>query len=236
LVTAGPDVDPAIIREALQNIAQTSWRARDAVPLRFAPDDTRHPVFRVFGGVGTLANVTFARSALVDPGPRAVVVARYSDGTAALVEEPAGDGRVLVFASDLNNGWNDFPLQPAFVPFVHEALKHLASARRPQIDYVVGELPGPTGRVPGVVALPTGGQSQAGARRVVVNVDPRESDPAPMPPDAFEDRLDELTVGRDAAPRDAAREREDGQRLWQYALLLMVISVAAEGLLGRRLG
>ena len=36
--------------------------------------------------------------------------------------------------------------------------------------------------------------------------------------------------------RPEAQQREDGQRLWQYALLLMVVSLAAEGMLGRRLG
>ncbi len=82
LLTAGPDVDEAIVRQALQNVMQTSWRQREAEALRFAPADSRHPVFRVFGGVGTLGNVSFARSALVDAGPSADIVARYSDGSA----------------------------------------------------------------------------------------------------------------------------------------------------------
>jgi hypothetical protein len=228
LVTAGPDVDAAIIRQALQDVVQTSWQARDAAALRFAPDDGRHPVFRVFGGVGTLGNVSFTRSARIEPGPAAGVVARYSDGTPALVEEAAGDGRVLVFASDLNNGWNDFPLQPAFVPFLHETLRYLASARQSRSEYVVGALPGDHGRAPGVVAHL--------GRRVVVNVDPRESDPARMTVDAFTAGVSRLTASA-AREADAAEEsREDGQRLWQYALLLMIVSLAAEGMLGRRLG
>jgi hypothetical protein len=32
------------------------------------------------------------------------------------------------------------------------------------------------------------------------------------------------------------REREDTHRLWQYGLLLMVVSLAAESMVGRRLG
>jgi hypothetical protein len=181
----------------------------------------------VFGGVGTLGNVSFSRSALVEAGSSAEVVARYSDGSAALVEEAAGDGRVLLFASDLNNTWNDFPLQPAFVPFVHETLRHLAPARRLQTEYVVGSLPGGAGRTPGLVELP--------ARRVVVNVDPRESDPARTSADAFKANVSR-TVGAAGDEGTPGTEREDGQRLWQYALLLMVVSLAAEGMLGRRLG
>jgi Aerotolerance regulator N-terminal/von Willebrand factor type A domain len=227
LLTAGPDADAAILREALQNVVQSSWRVRDAEPLRFAPADSRHPVFRVFGGVGTLGNVSFSRSALVEAGASADVVARYSDGSAALVEEAAGEGRVLLFASDLNNTWNDFPLQPAFVPFVHETLRHLASARRLQTEYVVGSLPGGAGRTPGLVELP--------ARRVVVNVDPRESDLARTSADAFKASVSR-NIGAAGPDGTQGSDREDGQRLWQYALLLMVISVAAEGMLGRRLG
>jgi hypothetical protein len=248
LVTAGPEVDPAIIREALQDVVQTTWRARDAAPLRFAPDDSRHPVFRVFGGVGTLGNVSFARSALVEAGSSADVVARYSDGTPALVEEAAGSGRLLVFASDLNNAWNDFPVQPAFVPFVHETLRHLAPARRAASEYIVGALPGEKGRTPGIVELPAAGQTTSGAPssaartisglpvRVAINTDPRESDPSRMSAEAFKagvSRLAATATRRD----DAAQEsRENGQRLWQYALALMIVGLAAEGAIGRRLG
>ena len=34
----------------------------------------------------------------------------------------------------------------------------------------------------------------------------------------------------------AAQQREDGQFLWWYGLLFMVVSLAAEGVIGRRLG
>jgi aerotolerance regulator-like protein/VWA domain-containing protein len=242
LLTAGPDVDDAIVRQALQDVMHTVWQSRPSTspgttssapfgagaPLHFAPDDSRHPVFRIFGGVGTLSNVTFTQSARLDAGPSAVIVARYSDGTPALVEEASGEGRVLMFASDLNNRWNDFPLQPAFVPFVHEALKHLASARQAPIEYVVGQLPGRLGQSPGVVVLPS--------RRVAINVDPRESDPARMSVDAFTSGISQLAARGARQGSVAAQQREDGQRLWQYALLLMMVSLAAEGMLGRRLG
>jgi hypothetical protein len=228
LLTAGPDVDAMIVREALQTVAETSWRLRESEPLRFAPADSRHPVFRVFGGVGTLGNVSFTRAALVQAGDAADIVARFSDGSAALVDEPAGEGRVLLFASDLNNTWNDFPLQPAFVPFVHETLRHLATARPISTEYLVGALPGPEGRAPGVIDLP--------GRRVVVNVDPRESDPSRTSVDQFKASVSRLVAGAERDAGAEAQQREDGQRLWQYALLLMVVSLAAEGMLGRRLG
>jgi hypothetical protein len=229
LITAGPDVDWAIVREALEDVVATQSTARQASAPRFAPDDSRHPVFRVFGGVGSLGNVQFTRSVLLAPPADADVVARFSDGTPALVEEMAGDGRVLLFASDLNNVWNDFPVQPAFVPFVHETLKHLA-ARQLTTEYTVGELPGEQGRTPGVVELNGGGT------RVVVNADPRESDPARVSGETFAANVSGLDGEAPDGGRADQQEQEDGQRLWQYALLLMLASVVAEGALGRRLG
>lgn len=233
LVTAGPDVDPAILAEALSGVVATGWRVRPAAAVRFAPADGRHPVFRPFGGVGTLGNVTFTRTALVDAPDGARVLARYTDGTPALVEERAGAGRVLVFGSDLNYRWNDFPLQPAFVPFVHETMRYLASARTSRSEYLVGELAGAGGATPGVVQL---GASQPRARRVAVNPDPRESDPRRMTAEAFQAGISRLQAGAAYEAQAEARRQEDAQGFWWYGLLLLVVSLAVEGLLGRRLG
>jgi hypothetical protein len=238
LIAAGPDVDPQVLSESLGGVVPTALGARPAgAPLRFAPADSRHPVFRLFGGVGTLSNVSFERAASVDVSETAEVIARYTDGTAALVEDRSTGGRVLVFASDLNNRWNDFPVQPAFVPFVHEMLRYLAATRAVRADYVVGELPG-GGNAPGAVQLTAAAGSPAakGARRVAVNVDPRESDPARITPEAFRAGITRLNVAAAQQARVQAREREENQRLWQYGLLLMIVSLAAEGIVGRRLG
>jgi hypothetical protein len=230
LLTAGPDVEPAVLRQALTGVVTTSWRERDAGQLSFAPDDARHPVFRLFGGAGALGNVTFTRAALIEPSRSANVIARYTDGTPALVEERESGSRVLVFGSDLNHRWNDFPLQPAFLPFVHEALRYLASPHDGRGEYVVGELAGPTGLTPGAVAIGSSG------RRVAINIDTREADPRRMTLDAFQSGISHLHTRAEQQAAAEARQQEDQQSLWRYGLLLMVFSLAAEGLLGRRLG
>jgi hypothetical protein len=245
LLAAGPDVDPQVLRETFDSIVPVTMRARETrAPLRFAPADSRHPVFRLFGGVGTLANVSFARAAGLDAQGGADVIARYSDGAPALVEHQLSSGRMLMFASDLNNRWNDFPLQPAFVPFVHEALRYLAAARPPRSEYLVGDLPAAVGAVPGVVGVPMPGAAAGGvpstslrtSRRVAVNVDARESDPARITADAFRNGVSRMNVTAAQQARAQAREREESQRFWQYALVLMMVSLAAEGILGKRLG
>ena len=171
---------------ALAGLVETSWATRPAETLTFAPDDSRHPVFRVFGGAGTLANVGFSRAVRISAPSGASVIARYSDGSPALVEERTVGGRVLVFGSDLNYRWNDFPLQPAFVPFIHETVRYLASPRTSRTEFLVGDLQAAT--TPGVVA------TCRVEAIVAVNPDPRESDPARMAADTFQAGISRLNA------------------------------------------
>lgn len=226
LVAAGPDVDPAILKDALAGIVDTSWEPRVPESLSFAPDDSRHPVFRVFGGAGTLGNVGFSRAVRIISPVSANIIARYSDGSPALVEERTAGGRVLVFGSDLNYRWNDFPLQPAFVPFIHETMRYLASPRTARTEYLVGDLQAAT--TPGVVEVQ--------GRRIAVNPDPRESDPTRMTAETFQAGISRLKAAAAQNEQTAANQQEDRQFLWWYGLLLMVVSLAAEGVIGRRLG
>jgi hypothetical protein len=65
----------------------------------------------------------------VDPGDARVVV-RLSDQTPLLLEKRLGEGRVLLFTSGLDNLTNDFPLDPAFVPFIETTARYLANSER----------------------------------------------------------------------------------------------------------
>ena len=63
-----------------------------------------------------------------DAGAR--VVARLTDQTPLLLEKKVGEGRVLLLASGLDNVSNDFPLHPAFVPFVEQTARYLSGIAR----------------------------------------------------------------------------------------------------------
>ncbi len=227
LVAAGPDVDPDLLTQSPAKVVATGWQVRDAAAMNFAPDDSRHPVFRLFGGAGTLSNVTFTRSARLSAPSDSAVIARYTDGTPAVIEERTGKGRVLLLASDLNYRWNDFPLQPSFVPFVHETVRYLAASRAARTEYVVGEVPGQAAAA-GAVTI--------GTRQVAINVDPRESDPRVMTSEAFRGGIARLQTPEALQAGVSDRQREDGQGLWRYGLLLMLLTLVGEGLVGRRAG
>ena len=69
------------------------------------------------------------------------VLARYSDGAPALLQTTQAQGRALVLTSTLDTHWNDLALQPAFLPFLHQALRYLADfesyPRRTEIGSVI---------------------------------------------------------------------------------------------------
>ena len=89
--------------------------------------DYGHPVFEVFAAPrsGDLTAARMFRYRACQPVAGATVVARFDDGTPALVERRAGAGTVLMWTSSLDSFWNDLALRPVFVPFVHQAMRHL---------------------------------------------------------------------------------------------------------------
>ncbi len=73
--------------------------------------------------------VKFFYALNVDPGDSRVIV-RLGDQTPLLLEKRIGEGRVVLLTSGLDNLTNDFPLHPAFVPFIEQTARYLAGSER----------------------------------------------------------------------------------------------------------
>ena len=146
------------------------WRpATCATPACWPRPISAIPCFRPFDAVAAnFGQVMFDRAWQVDPGPAWRVVARYTNGGTALAERTSpASGRVLLFTSDVDRKWNDFPLNPAFVPFAQEVARYLG-ARPPAVSaYLVADVPAGVAPRPGLV--------RPGNRTLAINVDPRES-------------------------------------------------------------
>jgi Aerotolerance regulator N-terminal/von Willebrand factor type A domain len=232
LIAAGPDIDRDVAAEisggAMALEAQALGREQPG-SRSFVPVDARHPVFDAFGSLRTsLGLVTFSRIAIVS-APSCETLATFTSGETALVECPANDGRVLVFASDLNNAWNDFPRRPTFVPFLHEMVRYLAGARPNAGDYVVGAAPAGVNDKPGIAVVRASGVPD---RRVSVNVDPLESNPARLTSGEFLAAVTRLQDTARVEGRLEDQQQEERQRLWRWALgvmlaLLLIESVVA---------
>jgi hypothetical protein len=100
-----------------------------------------HPVFAPFRGGrgGDFAAARIFRYRELQPGAGATVLARHGDGSVALAETEAGRGRVLVWASALDNRWSDLPVQPVFLPLVHELARHASGQPPATPALVVGQ-------------------------------------------------------------------------------------------------
>jgi Aerotolerance regulator N-terminal/von Willebrand factor type A domain len=88
--------------------------------------DSSYPAVAKAGG---WPGVKFFYALNVDPGDARVIV-RLGDQTPLLLEKRIGEGRVLLFTSGLDNLTNDFPLEPAFVPFIEQTARYLAASER----------------------------------------------------------------------------------------------------------
>ena len=233
LVASGTEMDGSIVTDVLGaastlTIAPANGIRQEARAL--APTDVRHPVFQPFAGsAATLGFVNF-QTAVRIAGSACQTLARFTTGEPALLECPSGDGRALVFASDLNNRWNDFPLHATFVPFLHEVVRYLASTRAHASEYFVGAAPAGVPRTPGLATIDAAGVQ----RRIAINVDPREADPARISVEDFQSAVTRLKDTDGLETRGEARQQEDQQHLWQYALAAMAVLLAAEGVLAAR--
>ena len=241
-IAAGPEVDGDVVSDVLgagSTLRIVTVDGTRPAARALAPADGRHPVFQAFAGnPASLGLVTFQNAARIG-GAACQTLARFTTGDTALIECPAGEGRALVIASDLNNRWNNFPLHATFVPFLHEVVRYLASARAHAVDYLIGDAPAGVKRTPGIVtfndatlndATRTGG----GARTIAVNVDPRETDPARLSVEDFQSAVTRLKDAGGIETRGEARQQEDQQHLWQCALAAMAVLLAAEGILSSR--
>jgi hypothetical protein len=238
-MAVGPDVDGDVAADLLGNdVPLRIVPVRDVKPLErsITPIDVRHPLFQPFGSnVSTLGLVVFRHVAHIE-GVACQTIARFTTGEAAVLDCEVGGGRAIVLASDLDNRWNDFPLRATFVPFVHETLRYLTSGQAQARELFVADVPAGVPPTPGFAMLgPTGGAS-GGSRRVAVNVDPRESDLTRMSVDEFQGAVTRLKDAAVSEGRVEARQQEDRQHLWTYALGLMLAVLAVESLVASRTG
>ena len=225
LIAASPDVDPSVIATSMawRDFAAVEQPATGAV---LAATDLRHPIFRPFGALAAnLGQVRFTRSWKVRPDGWEVA-ARMTDGSPALLERHEGSGRVVLFASDIDRRWNDFPLNAAFVPFVIEAVRHAAALTDVPGEYLVADVPQGGGAEPGVHTLGDG-------RRITVNVDPRESVTPAITPVEFKARIGSAPEPARPPVERQARQAEGTQNLWRYGLLLMLAALVGESVVGR---
>jgi hypothetical protein len=157
LIGPGDRVDPTaydktmlpIMPQSLRDPIDTTWGAapneRDSRALHLVKWEADHPIFKPFvKDAPGLADAKFFKVVLLGPttstGDRKVL-ARFTNGAAALVEASIGAGRSLLFTSTLDQDWNNLPtISAGFLPLVQTSVRHLARkhALGGDSDHLVG--------------------------------------------------------------------------------------------------
>jgi hypothetical protein len=227
--------------------------------------DFGHPVFAPFStpraGDFTAAHVYRYRP--IDDAPGQRVLARFGDGATALAEQRVGRGRVLLWASTLDDRWNDLALQPVFLPFLHEVVKFAAGYAPAPTSRVVGDPWDPGASRPATAASlllsPSGRRTEVEPSTPVTLEEPgfyqlrdrrtgAEGTTLAVNVDRSESRLesfDPAELVREVSPAPSAQtraggtlslqERERSQSGWWYLVILAFLLLAAETVLSNRL-
>jgi hypothetical protein len=223
--------------------------------------DSSYPAVAKAGG---WPGVKFFYVLDVDPGAgpdAARVIVRLGDQTPLLLEKRIGEGRVVLLTSGLDNLTNDFPLNPAFVPFIEQTALYLAGSQRhggarPVDAYLElrnarepaqgVEVTDPEGKRPLTLKESASAQSfqltEAGYYQlrlangrqdeVGVNADPKESNLDVIPDDV-------LALWRGARGQNSQEASSFGpattsktpQSFWWYVMLLVLAAAVAESAL-----
>ena len=123
-------IAPATLREAVQ---PKSGESAAITNVKFD-----HPIFEIFQESGRLAAANVLGYFRSEPRTNAAVLARFEDGSPALLEATSGKGRVMLFTSSLGPSWNDLPLTPLYLPFIHQMVRY-AGTREDNSWYGLGQ-------------------------------------------------------------------------------------------------
>ena len=223
-----------------------------------------HPLFATFREApAALGAARFLRYPRLEPSAGAEVLARFDDGLPAVVERREGEGRIIVVAAPLDAQAGDFPLQPAYLPFVRRLLLYAAGHEASPLWHATGEYwLLPRGTAAPVVATPGGAivrprtdsartsvaLADAGIyalyagrvagdplAEVAANPPPGESDLTPV--DARElllgVRQTDSTAAAVNGPRTAA-ETERAQGWWRVVLGIVAVVLLLETFVANR--
>ena len=268
IVAAGPRTQTDAFNGALQQIAPATLREAaqtktgESVAITEVKFD--HPIFEVFQESGRLAGANVIGYFRSEPRANAAILARFEDGSPALLEARTGKGRVLLFTSSLGPSWNDLPLTPLYLPFIHQMVRY-AGTREQNAWYglgqtfTVGKRQEPT---PPAVDTPSGARlsetrstpdgdllvtaREPGFYRLrynsqpefaAVNIDGAEGDFTKL---NFGEFMAGVTGGAGSAEgneanRNLSNEEVEGrQRVWWALLLVALALLLAESFLARR--
>jgi len=134
-IALGDQIDPKYYNEKLGNLLPVSIASLHQVglsdePFRLDIKKSAHPVLKVFKGKSLEEMKSIRFNALYSVEPREnrkyTVPLRFTNKYPAVVESDFGKGKVILYVSSVDRDWNNFPIQPTFLPWIQRWVKYSA--------------------------------------------------------------------------------------------------------------
>jgi hypothetical protein len=211
---------------------------------------------------GDFSAVRVQRYRAVEAGTEDRVLARYDDGAVMVAEKRLGTGRVVVMTTSLDDSWNDMARKPIYLPLIHQLVRYLSQYEQTAAWSSVGSVVDLSVRFKGkadrIVVTPSGQRTRVAANepgllelnehgfyeiraasspsarpdRIAVNLDPAESDLAPLDPAemvaAVTGKATQTASQREKPAELTPVESERRQSIWWYLLIGGMFLLAAE--------
>ena len=148
LLGMGDQVDPKYFNEHLGNllpIQLDSLQEFKTEALHLMLKNNNHPVMRVFSpkAINEMREINFhAMYTLQSREEKTFKVgAWFSNQHPAVIESEEGKGIVILFLSSLDRDWNDFPIQPTYLPWIQRWTQYATRGLEniSQKDLLIGE-------------------------------------------------------------------------------------------------
>jgi hypothetical protein len=123
------------------SVGEVVDRSRDA-GATIGAVDYASPVFEIFSAPrsGDFSSSRIFKYRTLDVPGDSGVIARFDDGAPAMVERKSGDGRVVLWATSMDANWTDLPVQPVFLPFMHQVGKRIGRYADARQWYTAGDV------------------------------------------------------------------------------------------------
>jgi hypothetical protein len=134
-VALGDQVNAKFYNEKLGSILPVFLKAvhqitGDEEPFRFFVEPSKHPVLKVFKDqtLDEMKSINFYSIYSVETreNSKFTVPIIFNNKLPALIESTTGKGKVILFVSSIDRDWNNFPIQPTFLPWIQRWIKYSA--------------------------------------------------------------------------------------------------------------
>ena len=134
-ISLGNRVDAKFYNEKLGNILPVFLKSVYQVvtnnePFRLLIKPSKHPVLKIFKKqiLEEMKSAEFHSfySVVAREDSKFTTPIVFNNGFPAMIESNIGKGKVLLYVSSIDRDWNNFPIQPTFLPWIQRWIKYSA--------------------------------------------------------------------------------------------------------------